>query len=220
LTQVISISFLNLIATQNTSCLGRPNALIKELDQLRQLHNIVLAGFMGTGKTSVGHALASLLYFRLIDTDELIESRSGKRISDIFAQEGEERFRQYEREIVTELSHYRKTVISTGGGLVVDPANMASLKTHALIACLWASPEMIYERVRHQSSRPLLQTPDPLGRIRSLLAERERAYREADVLVNTEVRSVREVAQQVAHQFRLEQEGSYRRESSNPAKGA
>ncbi|MSU21441.1 MAG: shikimate kinase [Pedosphaera sp.] len=160
---------------------------------------------MGTGKTSVGHTLAALLHFRMVDTDELIEVRAGRRISAIFTEDGEARFREYERQVVHELCHYRRTVISTGGGLVTDSTNMASLKTHALVVCLWASPEAIWERVRHQSHRPLLHTPDPQARIRDLLAEREGAYRDADVMLNTQVRSVREAAQQVAYQFHLVQ---------------
>lgn len=157
---------------------------------------------MGTGKSSVGHLVAGILHFEFVDTDDLIEARAGKRIVDLFAQEGEARFRELERHIVAEISHFRKTVIATGGGLVVNPANMASLKTHALVVCLWASPEIIWERVRHQTHRPLLHGPEPLEKIRRLLAEREPFYREADVLLNTEMRSVKEVAHQAAHQFR------------------
>jgi len=181
----------------------------------RLLHNIALVGFMGTGKTSVGHALASLLRFRMVDTDELIEWRAGKRISVIFAQDGEPRFREYERQIVVELRRYRRTIISTGGGLVVDPVNMESLKSHALVVCLWASPEAIWERVRHQSHRPLLSTPDPQAKIRALLAEREPFYRQADVLLNTELRSLREAAQQVAYQYRLARERQSSHENSH-----
>lgn len=158
---------------------------------------------MGTGKTSVGHVLSSLLHFRMVDTDEMVENRAGKRIPVIFQQEGEARFREYEREVVAELCHYRKTVISTGGGLVLDPENLASLKSHALVVCLWASAEAIWERVRHQSHRPLLNAPNPFDRVRDLLAQREPFYRQADVLVRTDGRSVREVAIQVAHQFRV-----------------
>jgi shikimate kinase len=121
--------------------------------------------------------------------------------------------------VIQELGHYQRTIISTGGGLVTNPDNMASLKCHALVACLWASPEVIWERVRHQTHRPLLQTEDPQEKIRNLLAERERFYRDADVLVNTEVRSVREVAQQVAYQFRLAQENLSRSENTNPDSG-
>ncbi len=97
-----------------------------------------------------------------------------------------------------------KTVIATGGGLPVDPKNLASLKQHSLVVCLWSSPDKIWERVRHQSHRPLLHDRDPQAKIRELLAAREPFYKQADVLLNTELRSLREVAQQVVHQFRLE----------------
>lgn len=175
---------------------------------------------MGTGKTSVGHVLASILRFRLVDTDELVEARARKRIADIFAEDGEERFREFERQVVDELQRYRKTIIATGGGLVVNPSNLASLKAHSLVVCLWAAPEAIYARVRHQSHRPLLQTEDPLARIRTLLTERERSYREADVLVNTEMRSIREVALHVAHHFRLAQRHLRSGENRHPTPSA
>lgn len=158
---------------------------------------------MGTGKTSVGHALASLIHFKMVDTDDMVESRAGKRISTIFRQEGEARFREYERQVVAELGNSKRTVISTGGGVMLDPENVASLKSHALVVCLWASPEVIWERVRHQTHRPLLNAPNPFEHVRELLAQREPFYRQADVLVSTEGRSVREVALQVAHQFRV-----------------
>lgn len=174
---------------------------------------------MGTGKTSVGHALAALLRFRFIDTDELIEARAAKRISAIFADDGEPKFREFERIVVEELVRHQKTVISTGGGLVANPANMTSLKSHALIVCLWASPEAIFERVRHQGHRPLLKTSDPLERIRALLAERARFYREADVLLNTEMRSAKEIALHIVHHFRLARASFNSVESSHPAKG-
>ena len=83
--------------------------------------------------------------------------------------------------------------------------NLASLKSHALVICLWASPETIFERVGSQTHRPLLNDPEPLAKIRSLLAARAPYYRQADVLLNTEMRSSREVAAQVAHQFHLAQ---------------
>lgn len=158
---------------------------------------------MGTGKSSAGRLVAALLRFQFVDTDELIETRAGKRISDIFAQEGEARFREYENAVVAELEKHSKTVISTGGGLVAAAGNLASLKTHALVVCLWASPEAVWQRVRHQSHRPLLREADPLATIRRLLAERETFYRQADVLVNTERRSIKDVANQIVHQFRL-----------------
>lgn len=160
---------------------------------------------MGSGKSAAGRLAADVLHFTFLDTDNVIEARAGKSVGDIFAQDGEPAFRQWERRIVEELTRREKTVIATGGGLPADPANLASLKTHALVICLWASPETIWERVRSHDHRPLLNEPDPLAKIRELLAAREAHYRQADVLVNTEMRSAREVAQHVVHQFHMAQ---------------
>lgn len=173
----------------------------------RRIENLALIGFMGTGKSSVGRLVAGMLHFTFLDTDHVIEARAGKSIREIFEQSGEPLFRQLERNVVEELTRRKQTVISTGGGLPVDPANLASLKSHALVVCLWASPEKILERVRDHDHRPLLNEPDPLERIRQLLAEREIFYRQADVLLNTEFRPLREVAAQVVHQFRMAQAG-------------
>ncbi len=175
------------------------------MSDTRRILNLALIGFMGTGKSCVGRHVADLMHFTYLDTDQVIQARAGKTISDIFAQDGEPAFRDWERRIVEELTHRTKTVISTGGGLPANPDNLASLKTHALVVCLWASPECIFERVRGHSHRPLLNEPDPLQKIRELLAAREPYYRQADVLVNTEQRSVREVAANVVHQFHMAQ---------------
>jgi shikimate kinase len=153
----------------------------------------------------VGRVVADVLHFTFLDTDHVIEARAGKSISDIFAQDGEPAFRQWERRIVEELTRRDKTVIATGGGLPADETNLTSLKTHALVICLWASPEAIWERVRGHNHRPLLNEADPLAKIRELLAIREPSYRQADVLVNTGMRSVREIAQHVVHQFHMAQ---------------
>jgi len=169
----------------------------------RQIHNLALIGFMGTGKSSVGRLVADAMHFTFLDTDDVIKGRAGKSIADIFEQNGEAAFREFERRLVEELTRRKNTVISTGGGLPANESNFASLKTHALLICLWASPEKIWERVRGQSHRPLLKEADPLEKIRKLLTERERYYRQADVLVNTDMRSVREVAAQVIHQFHM-----------------
>jgi len=169
----------------------------------RRLTNLALIGFMGTGKTSVGWLVAENLKFSFLDTDEMIQTRTSRSIADIFAKDGEAAFRALERQIVGELSTHERTVISTGGGLPADPENLAALKTHALVACLWSSPEKIWERVRHQSHRPLLHDPDPQKKIRELLAARAPFYKQADVLINTDLRSAREVAQQIELQFKL-----------------
>ncbi len=171
----------------------------------RQIRNVALAGFMGVGKSSVGRLVAAELQFEFVDTDEVIESRTGVKVSEIFALHGEAVFRKFEGELVAEMSDWSGRVISTGGGLVVNPENLASLRRHALVVCLWASPETIYQRTKHQSHRPLLQGPDPLAKIRELLAAREAAYKRADVLVNTEQRSMKEIAAHVLHHFRAAQ---------------
>jgi shikimate kinase len=173
----------------------------------RNIYNLALAGFMGTGKSSVARLACEYLQFEFVDTDDLIESQTGKSIADIFSQNGEGAFRALERKIVQDLSARRNTVIATGGGLIVQPENLADLKTHALVVCLWASPEVIWERVRSQTHRPLLQTPDPTARIRQLLEERKQSYHQADVMILTDHRSPKEVVQQVLHQFHLARKG-------------
>ena len=171
------------------------------MNTVRRLDNIALIGFMGTGKSSVGQLVAGQLHFSFLDTDHMIETRAGKTINEIFTRDGEPAFREWERRIVEELALRPRTVISTGVGLPAQEENLASLKTHALVVCLWASPEKIWERVRGQTHRPLLNDPDPPAKIRQLLEIREPHYRQADILVNTEMRSIREVAQQIVHQF-------------------
>jgi shikimate kinase len=168
----------------------------------RRFSNIALVGFMGTGKSTVGRIVASMLHFDFLDTDEMIENMAGKRISDIFSSEGEERFREYEKQAVARLKEINHSVISTGGGLVTRPENLASLKEHSLVVCLWCSAETIHRRVGHQLHRPLLQVEHPLERIRELLDQRAPAYRQSDVLLNSEFRKPREVASHVVHQFR------------------
>jgi shikimate kinase len=169
----------------------------------RQIANIVLIGFMGTGKTSVGRLVAEQLHFHYLDTDEMIQAATGKTIAEIFSASGEPAFRALEEKTVQELAGKARTVISAGGGLPINPENLGSLKTHALVVCLWASPAKIWERVKNQTHRPLLHGADPQKRICELLAARSPFYKQADILLNTESRSLREVAQQVVHQFRL-----------------
>ena len=167
----------------------------------RVIQNIALIGFMGAGKSSVGQLLAHQLHLRFIDTDHRIEQRVGKPISRIFAEDGEACFRACEEALVGELAQETGAVIATGGGLGANPQHLERLKTHALVVWLWASAEALWERVHHQTHRPLLQTEDPLARIRALLAEREPVYRLADLLVNTEMRSGRELVHQIAHEY-------------------
>lgn len=160
---------------------------------------------MGAGKSTVGHVLAGMLEFELVDTDRVIEARTSRKIADIFATDGEAEFRRLEHGLVLELESRRGVVISTGGGLVVNPENMESLKRHSLVACLWATAEEIYQRVRHHTHRPLLQTEDPLSRIRELLDARAPYYKQADLLVGVDFRAPLETARYIANAFRKAQ---------------
>jgi len=173
----------------------------------RHLVNLALIGFMGTGKTSVGRLVAEQLHFEFLDTDDVIQTETGRSIADIFAQDGEPAFRALDRQGVGRLAGWAGAVISTGGGLPAQPENLAALKLHALVVCLWASPDKIWERVSHQDNRPLLNDPDPRAKINELLAAREPFYKQADVLVNTDLRTLSEVAHQVAHQYRFARPG-------------
>jgi shikimate kinase len=135
---------------------------------------VVLTGFMGTGKTTVGRLLAEALGFEFVDTDVLIEGRHGP-IATIFAEQGEEAFRAIERTVAAELASRSGLVIATGGRMMLDPDNAAALGPDAQVFCLVASPEVIFERVtadRSRIERPLLSGPDPRRRIDELLAER------------------------------------------------
>ncbi|MCP4361165.1 MAG: shikimate kinase [Chloroflexi bacterium] len=140
------------------------------------MKNIVLTGFMGTGKTTVGQLLAEKLGFTFIDTDALIEARDGRPITDIFAQSGVAAFRQMETAVALELAGRTNLVISTGGRLMLDPVNAAALTKNGRVFCLTAAPKEILRRVEETSKRPLLNVPNPATRIQSLLAQREAAY--------------------------------------------
>ena len=164
--------------------------------------NVALIGFMGVGKTTVGAILAQVLGFEFLDTDKVIEQRQGRRIADIFAAEGEPFFRQLESSLCAELESATGKVIATGGGLPVNPENLASLRRHALVVCLWASPEVIHARVRTQQHRPLLHAEDPLARIRELLALRTPAYKGAHLILGVDYRSPAETARHIANAFR------------------
>lgn len=147
--------------------------------------NIVLIGFMGTGKSEVGKELAGRLGYRFVDTDELIEKREGISISEIFDKHGEPYFRKIENEIIEEVSRKERVVISTGGGAVIKQENRENLKRNGIMICLTASPEVINERTRNWGNRPLLKTDDPYKRIKKLLKEREPYYSEADITIDT-----------------------------------
>ena len=161
--------------------------------------NIILTGFMGTGKTSVGKRLAKRLGWRFIDLDQLIEAAAGMPITRIFAERGEAVFRRLERRCIGRVIHGQQQVIATGGGAVLDPQNRARLRVSGPVVCLTARPQAIVERIgRRLDARPLLRGhANPLPRIRHLLQRRAKAYALADVTIDTTNLSVDEVAERV-----------------------
>lgn len=149
------------------------------------MKNIVLFGFMGTGKTEVAKAVAADLGKEYISIDDLIEKREGRKISDIFASEGEPYFRKVEKEIVKEVSSLEDKVIDTGGGVVLDEENLKHLSSGGVTICLWASARAIYQRTKDHGHRPLLEVDDPERRIKELLVHREPFYRKAEHHIDT-----------------------------------
>ncbi len=163
--------------------------------------NVVLTGFMGTGKTTVGRALAELLEFEFVDTDQLIEADHGP-IPVIFAEQGEDAFREIEAQVATELAERAGLVIATGGRLMLDPGNATVLGASGRVFCLTAPVEVILDRVVGDGTahRPLLDGDDPAGRIRVLLTEREAAYT-AFESVETADRSPATIAADLHHRL-------------------
>lgn len=159
--------------------------------------NIVLIGFMGTGKTAVGRKLAIRLKRKFIDTDAEIEEVTGKTIARIFAQDGIIRFRSEEALLVNKLAGREGLVIATGGGLVLDPENVRLLKENGVLIALKAAPEVIYHRVKKKKNRPLLMKGELMATIQSLLKEREGAYDVAEFTVDTGICGMGETVEQI-----------------------
>ncbi len=160
--------------------------------------NIVLTGFMCVGKTSVGKKLSELLNYEYLDTDSIIEAKTSMRISEIFEKYGEPYFRDIESKIVEEVSQLDKKVISTGGGVVLNKANMINLRKNGIIINLTATPDTIYERLKKQPGiRPLLNKPSPKEEINKLLSFREPYYQDCDLRISTDDLTIEEVAQKI-----------------------
>jgi len=147
--------------------------------------NIVLVGFMGTGKTTVGRAIAKKLGLQFIDTDAVIEQKNQVKIADVFAQHGEPYFRDLESQAVQEVARMDNQVVSTGGGVVLRLSNLEHLKQNGRIFCLTATSKTIWCRVRGNVDRPLLKSADPIRHIEALLQQRAPYYAVADYQIQT-----------------------------------
>ena len=140
---------------------------------------------MGAGKTSVGSLLAQHLNYRFFDTDALIEQVARQSINEIFANSGEDAFRQLESQVLGEISAYTKLTIATGGGIVLRRENWSYLH-HGLIVWLDVPVEVLIARLAEDTTRPLLQNADPKGELERLLEQRQRLYAQADIQITVE----------------------------------
>lgn len=147
--------------------------------------SVYLIGMMGAGKTTVGRLLAEKLAYRFFDTDETIVKVTGKSINEIFAEEGQESFRDIESQVLAELSAYKMLTVATGGGIVMRQMNWSYLQ-HGIVVWLDVPPTQLYDRLRYDTTRPLLKDKNPLAKLESILEQRKAFYAQADVKITVE----------------------------------
>lgn len=164
--------------------------------------NLYLVGFMGTGKTTVGRAVAVRMGFQFIDSDHQIEREQGKTIPEIFAERGEPAFRAMEREFVRAGHPASRAVVACGGGLAVQPGNLDELRARGVVVCLHASLETILARTARFRHRPLLEVEDPAARIRELYTARAPIYGRAGSMILTDARPLGDLVNHVLRTWR------------------
>ena len=167
---------------------------------------------MGTGKTTVGRAVARRIGFGFVDSDHEIERKAGRSIAEVFATQGEPTFRALERWFIDEGHARQRLVVACGGGLVVAPGMLEKLGSLGVVVCLHASIETILARTKRVGSvRPLLDVEDPEARARALYAEREAIYRSAGTVILTDSRPMADISAHVIRVWRRESEDFVRR---------
>lgn len=164
---------------------------------------IALIGFMATGKSTIGPLLARELEYDYWDTDAMVEADLGRSVTDIFAQLGEDIFRDAEHEALKRALNMENIVLSTGGGIILFKRNRQLLAEKAFVVSLSAQPETIFGRVKDDQTRPLLRVEDPLLRIRQMLAERQKYYDVCDFKISTETWTTEECCQKIKNAFCL-----------------
>jgi shikimate kinase len=182
---------------------------MKNQDQQRKTL-IYLAGFMGSGKSTIGPILANTLGFEFVDIDKFVEQKAEKRIVDIFGSEGEPAFRSIERASLVEVAARDHCVISLGGGTIANDENFQLIRKSGIIVYLQLSPEEILQRVHHRTDRPLLTAPDGSKlpaeaiqqRVEDLLRRREQYYDRADVVIQTDRKRVGATVDEIVRRLR------------------
>jgi shikimate kinase len=165
--------------------------------------NIALIGFMATGKSAIGRKLAIKLDYKFVETDELIEKLAGKKIPEIFKDDGEPAFREYEIAVIKGIAESNNTIISCGGGVILNKINIDRLKQSGTVILLTAKPETILQRTKDDTSRPLLNIDNEegkLNKIKEMLTQREFYYTtSADITVATDGKSHEKVIEEIIH---------------------
>ncbi len=164
--------------------------------------NIVLVGFMGTGKTAVGKRLAAILNKKFYDTDHEIEKVTGLNIQQILRKHGEKRFQSEEDLAIKRLARKENSVIAIGGGVVLDSENTKFLTENGIIICLTAEPEVVYERVKRRNSRPLLKKVTTYDSITEMMVQRDDLNKYADFHVDTSNLEFQEIIEQIIKIYR------------------
>lgn len=176
--------------------------------------NVILVGFMGSGKTSVGRRLSQRLGYRFVDTDHFIEGEIGCTIAEIFSIQGEEYFRTLETRLANRLKALQNTVIATGGGMIMQPGNLEQIRQAGMIVFLNASREDIILRLQRDTRRPKLKDGDLEETVDRLMAERMPVYKQSDVIIPTRGKSINRVCGEV-----LKEIGKHVSDGTTPASG-
>lgn len=162
----------------------------------KEFKNVILTGMMGSGKTTVGKELATVLNYDFIDLDEVIENKYGK-ITDIFSQKGEKYFRELETQELKNFENQSNFVLSTGGGVILKDENIKILKDLGQVFYLSAKSETIYNRIKNQKHRPLLNTQNPKNTIEEILSKRLEKYEKSGEKIITDNKNAKEIAGEI-----------------------
>jgi shikimate kinase len=169
---------------------------------VEEKRNIILCGFMATGKSSVGKRLAAKMRYQFLDMDSLIEAETGRTIPQIFSSQGEPAFRALESRMVERIAGWTGYVVATGGGTIVNPQNLETLKRCGVVISLTADIRTILLRSGKGDTRPLLQGENKLERIRQLMEQREPFYARADIVLDTSTLNINQVVRRLVERLR------------------
>ena len=161
------------------------------------MKNIYLVGFMGTGKSAAGKVLSRVLKREFIEVDRLIELKQKRSINKIFKESGEAYFRKLENRVLKAISKRKGAIVSCGGGIVINRANIKIMKESGLMICLSAKPKVILNRLKGKINRPLLKVKNPEAKIRELLKQREIFYKQAPWIIDTSRFLIKDVVQEI-----------------------